>query len=129
MKRKEVTDFLDKYDLEYRPGKAPRGDSLDQLRVVANDWLGAPFSEVDSRTNAENHNIVVDKLRITQLLTDRGNFPPLFTPPFYSKLHPIEDLWRHVKQYVVRQYSRCRTFNVMEADVVDGFKKYGTIHV
>ena len=37
LKKKDATDFLYRYELEYRPGRAPRGDSLDQLRVVAKD--------------------------------------------------------------------------------------------
>ena len=112
--------------MAYRSGRAPRGDSLDQTRVIFMNWLNALSPEDDSTTNAVYNIIVVDKLRITQLLTERGHFPTLFTPPYHPELQPIEDLWRDVKQYVARQFSRTRTFKEMENNVVDAFKKYGT---
>jgi transposase len=113
-----VTAILDKYKVPYVPGRAPKGDSLDQLKDKLSAWL---------KVNAEAHGLIVGVTRVTQLCKLWGHFPPLFTPPYHPELQPIERLWRDVKQYVSREFAGTRTVTELRQHVIAGFRKYGTV--
>ena len=120
-KKAQVTDLLDKYTppgtpLPYRPGRAPIGDSLEQLKAILTDWL---------KVNAEKHGLLVDKTRVSEMLRMSGH-RLLYTPPYHPELQPIETLWRDVKMRIARKFSRQRTMAALYEEIIDAFGKYGT---
>ena len=78
------------------------------------------------KIHAKREGITVDKMKIDMLCENHGHFPPLWTPPYHPELQPIELLWRTVKGYVARKYVGGRSMNELEAQVRDGFIKYGS---
>ena len=116
-KKSDVTNILDQYQVPYRAGRAPNGDSLDQLKIILTNWL---------KENAAIHNLMVGVTRVQQLCKKRGHLKPLMTPPYHPELQPIEKLWRDVKMYVARQFAGTRSMNELTEHVKNGFRKYGT---
>ena len=114
-RKKDATDILDAYQVPYRAGVAPRGDSMVQLQAILRTWL---------RANAVEKGIMVNEMRIESLCKEGGHLV-LFTPPYHPELQPIEDLWRDVKQYVARQFAGTRTMPQLKDHVTAGFRKYG----
>ena len=119
-KKSQVTDLLDKYTpaagpLLYRPGRAPIGDSLEQLKVILKSWL---------KLNAEKHGLLVDKTRAGEMARLAGH-RILYTPPYHPELQPIETLWRDVKMRLARKFARGRTMAILYEEIVEGFHKYG----
>lgn len=112
-----VIEILDRYDIPYRAGRAPMGDSLEQLKRILTAWLDV---------NAETHNIMVGVTRMEALLKAHGHFPPLLTPPYHPELQPIERFWRDVKMCVAREYAGRRSVIELRLQVKAGFIKYGT---
>jgi hypothetical protein len=117
----EVTDILDYYTplgapQLYRPGRAPHGDNLEQLKVILNEWL------VD---NADLHQLLVDKTRVGEMIAKQGHHL-LYTPPYHPELQPIETLWRDVKMRIARKYSRQRTMATLKDDIIESFRRYGS---
>ena len=109
--------------IQYKEGRANKqnpaagGDSLDDLKKKLKDWL---------KSYADTERIIVNKMKIDLLCENYGHFPPLWTPPYHPELQPIELLWRTVKGYVARKYVGGRSMNELEAQVRDGFLKYGS---
>jgi hypothetical protein len=99
-------------------GRAPNGDTLDQLKVILTNWL---------KENAATNNLMVGVTRVQQLCKSRGHFKPLMTPPYHPELQPIEKLLRDVKMYVARQFAGTRPINELKEYVKSGFHKYGTV--
>ena len=100
--------------LEYRKGRAPRGDSLLQLKQIAQDWIDA---------NGAAHGIT-QEMEVIRVLREHGH-QLLFTPPYMPELQPIEKLWRSVKQHVARHYAGGRTMKDLQWQLLEGFEKYG----
>ena len=115
-KKADATEFLDKYGIPYRAGKAPRGDSLVQLQAIAADWLEA---------HAEERGIMTGVTRL-QYACKRWGHHVIFTPPYHPELQPIEELWRDVKMYVARNFAGTRSMAELREHVFTGFRKYGT---
>ena len=115
--KKQVTDVLDRNAVHYRPGKAPRGDSLEQLKQTLRNWLVA---------HGAAHGVITNRTLVEELCRRHGHPKPLMTPPYHPELQPIEELWRDVKMYVARLYGRTRTMKDLTRQVQDGFLKYGT---
>ena len=117
-KKSDITNILDRYGVPYREGRAPNGDSLEQLKSILTEWL---------KVNAATHNIMVGITRVQQLCKVWGHFKPLMTPPYHPELQPIEKLWRDVKMYVAREFAGTRTMPELRLHVMNGFRKYGTV--
>jgi transposase len=117
-KKSEVTDILERFQVPYRAGRAPNGDTLDQLKVILTNRL---------KENAATNNLMVGVTRVQQLCKSRGHFKPLMTPPYHPELQPIEKLWRDVKMYVARQFAGTRSIYELKEHVKSGFRKYGTV--
>jgi transposase len=115
--KREIIEIMDRYQIPYNAGKAPIGDSLEQLKDKLRSWL---------RQNAEANDIIVGKTKLELLCEQYGHYPPLFTPPYHPELQPIEHLWRDVKQYVSRKYVGGRSMTELNEQVRDGFRRYGT---
>lgn len=115
-KKKDATDFLDEHGIEYRPGVAPKGDSLIQLKAIAEEWL---------RVHAKERNIKTSEMRINEVLGTRGRI--VFTPPYMPELQPIEELWRSVKGFVAREFVGTRTMPQLWQHVLEGFVRYGGV--
>ena len=96
----QCTAILDAYNVPYRVGDAPRGDTLLQLKLILSDWLKAalPFSgplqpgttRRMGPTNAELHGLVVNTSRVDALCEKWGWKKPIMTPPYHPELQPIE---------------------------------------
>jgi hypothetical protein len=114
----EAYMFLDKWNIEHRKGRAPRGDNLDELKVIAHAWL---------KVNAKDKGIEYNISRAGLLCREHGHHI-LLTPPYHPELQPIEELWRDVKMYVGRVNCGSRTWTQLEDDVKAGFAKYGTAY-
>ena len=117
-KKSDVTNILDQFAVEYRGGRAPAGNTLDQLKVILSNWL---------KDNTAIHNLTVGVTRAQQLCKKWGHFKPVMTPPYHPELQPIEKLWRDVKMYVARQFAGTRSMNELKQHVESGFRKYGTV--
>jgi hypothetical protein len=116
-KKSDVTEHLDRYNVPYRAGRAPHGDTLEQLKEILKAWL---------KENAAAHNLLVGVTRVEALCKKHGHFKPLMTPPYHPELQPIEKLWRDVKMFVARQFAGTRSMKELEEHVKTGFRKYGT---
>jgi hypothetical protein len=114
----EAYMFLDKWNIEHRKGRAPRGDNLDELKVNAHAWF---------KVNAKDKGIEYNISRAGLLCREHGHHI-LLTPPYHPELQPIEELWRDVKMYVGRVNCGSRTWTQLEDDVKAGFAKYGTAY-
>ena len=115
--KKHLTDLLDKYEVPYNKGRAPRGDNLEQLKVKLADWL---------KINAKERNIKINVTRFQDCCREDGHRPPLMTPPYHPELQPIEELWRDVKCSVARKFAGTRTMTVLKEHVENAFREYGT---
>jgi transposase len=87
------------------------------LKAKTKAWL---------KVNAKSQNLV-NITRAAEILRAAGHEAPLLTPPYHPELQPIEKLWRDVKMYVARQYSTGRTFTQLIDQVLEGFRRYGTV--
>ena len=123
--KSQCTAILDAYNVPYRPGVAPRGDNLPQLKVILSDWLKAPSADDPLKTNAEAKGLMVNVTRVEALCKKWGWLKPIMTPPYHPELQPIERLWRDVKCYVARKYTNSRTVKELKEQVLEGFLKYG----
>jgi hypothetical protein len=110
--------FLDKWNIEHRKGRVPKGDNLDELKVIAHAWL---------KVNAKDKGMEYKVLRAGLLCREHSHHI-LLTPPCHPELQPIEELWRDVKMYVGRTKFGSRTWPQLEEDVWAGFAKYGTAY-
>jgi transposase len=117
-KKSEVVEILKKYNIPFRDGRAPRGDTLDQLKAILTDWL---------KENAAVHGLVVGLTRVQQLCKEWGHMKPIMTPPYHPELQPIEKLWRDVKMYVAREFAGTRNMEDLKRHTKEGFRKYGTV--
>lgn len=108
--------FLDAHDIKHRKGRAPHGDNLDELKEIAHTWL---------KKNAKEKGIVYNISGVGALCRPLGHHI-LLTPQYHPELQPIEELWRDVKMYVGRKFSKHRSWAQLEEDVREGFAKYGT---
>jgi len=115
--KKRVTDVLDVYNVPYRAGKGPHGDSLIQLKQILREWLAE---------HGAANGVIVNRTRVDLILHQHGHPKCLMTPPYHPELQPIEELWRDVKMYVARLYGRTRTMRILTAQVREGFTKYST---
>lgn len=111
----EAQEWMQKYSIPFREGRAPLGDSLEQLRAIASAWL---------KENAQKHNIKTKHLAVKDVLGPRHRI--LFTPPYMPELQPIEELWRSVKGFVAREFAGTRSICELWLHVLRGFVKYGT---
>ena len=107
---------MNQYNVPCRLGRAPTGDSLDELKDKAQTWLEA---------NAVDHNIMFDVTYIGQLCKEHGHHI-LMTSPYHPELQAIEKVWRNVKMYVARRFAGTRTMAELWAHVREAFLKYGT---
>ena len=114
----QVTSILDRYNVPYRPGRAPFGDTLDELKVILTEWL---------KHNANANGLVVGLTRVQQLCKEWGHMKPIMTPPYHPELQPIEKLWRDVKMYVARKFVGTRNMTELTQHVREAFRKYGTV--
>ena len=114
--KNEVTAFLDAHNIPYRKGRAPNGDTLDQLKGIAKTWL---------KDNAVREKILVDVTNTDQVCAENGHHV-LLTPPYHPELQPIEKLWRNVKMYVARKYAGTRSMVDLWIHVREAFERYGS---
>ena len=49
------------------------------------------------------------------------------TPPYHPESQPIEKLWRDVRMHVARQVAGTRSMKVLEVQVKQCFRMYGTV--
>jgi transposase len=115
--KKEVIASLDKYGIPYRPGNAPKGDSLEELQSKLTEWLDK---------NAALQGICYNKTHAQALLEQWGHPPPLMTPPYHPELQPIEELWRDAKQFTAREFAGTRDMPALNKHIREGFNIYGT---
>ena len=121
--KKDIILIFEKYNIPFREGRvnnknpADGGDSLDDLKQKLKQWL---------RIHAREYDLLVNKMNIELLCEKAGHFSPLWTPPYHPELHPIELLWRDVKQHVARKYAGGRSMSELEEQVKEGFLLYGT---
>ena len=116
-----ISVLLDQYHIPYRKGRANKdgtgGDDLDTLKQLLRDWL---------KDHAAAHGIIMNKTRVQQLCEKYKHPHPLMTPPYCPQFQPIEELWRDVKMYVARCFVGNRNMKTLQAQVLAGFKEYGT---
>jgi len=114
--KKDIIPVLKKYDIKFREGKAPKGESLEDLQARLQVWLDF---------NAEKMGLKQAVLRVEEICREKGH-RVLFTPPYHPELQPIEELWRDVKMYVARHFAGCRSMKDLTEQVREGFLTYGT---
>jgi len=117
--KKACTDLMDMYAIPYRAGIAPRGDTLDQLKQKAKDWLKI-------NAHLQNPPLIVGVTHVEQLCKEHRHHL-LLTPPYHPELQPIEKLWRNVKMFVAREYAGTRTMPELWQHVREAFVKYGAM--
>ena len=112
MTKTDLCAFCDVNDIQYRPGRAPRGDSHAEVIAIVEAWLKErgrwpALTYVEERAKELGWQVV-------------------FTPPYWPEFQPIELFWAAVKGYVASLYRMDRSMPELREQLFKGFEKYGT---